>query len=81
MGYLNSAGYNGHVFPIVITETGSNLQNPGDADFYTSLVQYIQNTGDAVDGQHNAITSVFWWYAQVKSKSKKSTAVYFFYLV
>ena len=63
VGYLNQAGYNGHVFPIIMTETGSALQDPGDTDFYNSLNAYLHDTGDAADGQHQAIDSAFWWYA------------------
>lgn len=65
VGYLNKAGYcsgsNCHVFPIVMTETGSDLADPRDLVFFDSLTKYVQNTGDANDGLHNPIDSIFWW--------------------
>ncbi|CAL8461251.1 g782 [Coccomyxa elongata] len=61
VGYLNKQGYcyqgKCTTWPIIVGETGSSLQDPGDTQFYTTLQQYLQ-TGD---DKHNAISSVFWW--------------------
>lgn len=32
-----------------------------DVTFWTSLVQYLNNVGDAADGLHNAISSFYMW--------------------
>lgn len=65
VGYLNKQGYCAggtcHQFPIVMTETGSALEDPRDLDFYNSLIPYLQNSGGANDGKHAPISSVFWW--------------------
>lgn len=66
VGYLSKQGFcqNGgacQTFPIVIGETGSALTDGRDFDFYTSLIQYISNSGPGNDGRHADISSVFWW--------------------
>jgi len=65
VGYLNNVGYCSgatcHKFPIVMTETGSMLTNPQDLSFYNDLIPYIQNTGQGVDGKHNAFAGSIWW--------------------
>ena len=65
VGYLNDVGYCSgatcHKFPIVMTETGSMLTNPQDLSFYNDLIPYIQNTGQGVDGKHNAFAGSIWW--------------------
>lgn len=65
VGYLNGPGYCSgekcHKFPIVVGETGSDLKDPRDFEFYDSLRQYFNNVGGAADGQHSVINSVFWW--------------------
>ena len=37
----------------------SGLQN--DVAFWSSLVKYLNNVGDAADGLHNPITSFYMW--------------------
>ena len=32
-----------------------------DVAFWSSLVKYLNNVGDAADGLHNPITSFYWW--------------------
>lgn len=65
VGYLNDVGYCSgatcHKFPIVMSETGSMLTNPQDLSFYSDLIPYIQNTGQGVDGKHNAFAGSIWW--------------------
>lgn len=65
VGYLNQVGYctstNCHKFPIVLTETGCFLTDPRDLNFYNDLIPYIQNTGTAADGKHNAFAGSVWW--------------------
>ena len=65
VGYLNDVGYCSgttcHKFPIVMTETGSMLTDPRDLSFFNDLIPYIQNTGQGVDGGHNAFAGSVWW--------------------
>ena len=71
VGYLNKQGYcyqgKCTTWPIIVGETGSSLQDPGDTQFYTTLQQYFQ-TGD---DKHNAISSVFWWAWNANSGDTK----------
>ncbi|KAK9836719.1 hypothetical protein WJX74_006621 [Apatococcus lobatus] len=61
-GYLNKAGYNGHIFPVVLGETGTDFtQYPGDTRTLLDLASYVSLSNGADDGKHNAITSAFWW--------------------
>lgn len=64
-GYLSKKGYcmgsNCHVFPIIVGETGSNLKDPRDLEFYESLRRYFKLAEDGDDGRHIAIDHVFWW--------------------
>ena len=62
-GYLNTVGYNGHIFPVVIGETGSQFITQGDLDFYRDLSLYLRNTGYMNDGKHSVTQDVFWWCA------------------
>ncbi|KAK9864609.1 hypothetical protein WJX84_005551 [Apatococcus fuscideae] len=61
-GYLNKAGYKGHMFAIALGETGTDFsQYPGDTQTLLDLASYVSLANGADDGKHNAITSVFWW--------------------
>lgn len=64
-GYLSKKGYcvgsNCHQFPIIVGETGSDLKDPRDLQFYEGLRRYFKLEGDGDDGRHTAIDHVFWW--------------------
>lgn len=83
VGYLNKQGYcmgtNCHVFPILVGETGSDLQDPRDLAFYESLRKYLKLEGDANDGCHNAITNVMWWSYNANSGGKRELEWFFGY--
>lgn len=70
-GYLNSEGYNGHKFAIMIGETGSDLASALDLSFYPSLLNYINYAGDATDGLHSAVTCWNWWAWNANSGDTK----------
>jgi hypothetical protein len=74
-GYLNKQGYcigsQCKTFPIIVGETGSDLQDPRDLQFYESLRRYIKLEGDADDGRHTAIQNVFWWCFNANSGDTK----------
>lgn len=63
-GYLNLAGYSGHVFAIAIGEFGSTLTQAADVTLFADLASYFRNQqpdGTPVDDLHNPITSFFWF--------------------
>ena len=63
-GYLNLAGYGGHVFPIAIGEFGTTFADEADQVLFADLARYLQNVqadGSPVDDLHNPITSFFWF--------------------
>lgn len=63
-GYLNKQGYCSsgkcHVFAMLVGESGAALQDPRDTQYYATLKNYLENTGEGNDGKHNPIDSVFW---------------------
>lgn len=61
-GYLNTVGYGGHIFPVVIGETGSAFILQGDLDFYRDFALYLNNQGALNDGRHSVTRDLFWWY-------------------
>ncbi|KAL0047433.1 hypothetical protein WJX82_003298 [Trebouxia sp. C0006] len=64
-GYLNKKGFcagsSCHIFTVVMGEFNVNFGQTADVAFWTSLVQYLNNVGDAADGLHNAIGSFYMW--------------------
>ncbi|KAL0031693.1 hypothetical protein WJX79_001570 [Trebouxia sp. C0005] len=67
-GYLNKQGYcsrsnsnNCHQFPVVIGETGTTFALQADQQQMADFALYLNNQGAGNDGQHNAISSWFWW--------------------
>ena len=63
-GYLNKAGYGGHVFAIAIGEFGTTFAEEADQLLFTNLAQYmhnVQSDGSQIDDLHNPITSFFWF--------------------
>ncbi len=67
-GYLNKQGYcsrsnskNCHQFPVVIGETGTTFALLADQQQMADFALYLNNQGAGNDGQHNAISSWFWW--------------------
>ena len=63
-GYLNKAGYGGHIFAIAIGEFGTNFAEEADQLLFTNLAQYmhnVQSDGSQIDDLHNPITSFFWF--------------------
>lgn len=78
-GYLTKQGYCSggtcHQFPIVVGETGSDLQDSRDLAFYESMRKYIKLEGDGDDGRHSAIPSVFWWAFNANSGDTKGVVL------
>ncbi|DBB06710.1 TPA: hypothetical protein ACH3X1_012211 [Trebouxia sp. C0004] len=67
-GYLNKQGYcsrsnphNCHQFPVVIGETGTTFALQADQQQMADFALYLNNQGAGNDGQHNPISSWFWW--------------------
>ncbi len=68
-GYLNKTGYcintTCYKYPVAIGEFGSWFEkqsNPqADYDFFDSFAKYLNNTGDAADGKHEAVDNWFYW--------------------
>lgn len=60
-GYLSATGYGGHIFPVVIGETGSQFIVPIDLDFYRDFSLYLNNLDYMADGKHTVTRDVFWW--------------------
>lgn len=60
-GYLSTVGYGGHIFPVVIGETGSQFINQTDLAFYADLALYLNNEAPLNDGLHSITRDVFWW--------------------
>ena len=60
-GYLATQGYGGHIFPVVIGETGSQFIDSRDLAFFQDFSLYLRNLQYENDGRHAAIQDVFWW--------------------
>ena len=60
-GSKTTIGYGGHVFPVVIGETGSFFYKPEDLNFYNDFALYLNNESYENDGQHAVIRDLFWW--------------------
>lgn len=67
-GYLNKQGYCSrsnpkicHQFPVVIGETGTTFALEADQQQMADFALYLNNQGAGNDGQHNPISSWFWW--------------------
>lgn len=60
-GTLAVTGYGGHVFPVVIGETGSQFIDTRDLAFYTDFRLYLNNEGIENDGLHTITRDLFWW--------------------
>ena len=54
---------NAQVFPIVLSEFGSALNERTELDCFTSITNYLTSTGLANDGRHAPIQSWFYWWA------------------
>ena len=50
------------VFPIVLSEFGSALNERTELDCFTSITDYVTSTGLANDGRHAPIQSWFYWW-------------------
>ena len=50
------------VFPIVLSEFGSALDERTELDCFTSITDYVTSTGLANDGRHAPIQSWFYWW-------------------
>lgn len=70
-GYLTSKGFQGKLFPVALDEFGSHLSDEHDAAMMADLAAYLNNTGDAADGRHEAIQSWFWgsWIPDAASRA------------
>ncbi len=70
-GYLTSKGFQGKLFPVAIDEFGSHLSDETDAAMMADFAAYLNNTGDAADGRHDAIQNWFWgsWIPDAASRA------------
>ena len=70
-GYLTSKGFQGKLFPVALDEFGSHLSDETDAGMMADLAAYLNNTGDAADGRHEAIQNWFWgnWIPDASSRA------------
>lgn len=50
------------VFPIVLSEFGSALDERTELDCFTSITDYVNSNGLANDGRHAPIQSWFYWW-------------------
>ncbi len=64
-GYLTEQGYcNGSkckVFPVALGEFGSKFTDNRDIQWMADMATYLNNTGAAADGKHQAIGNWFYW--------------------
>ena len=64
-GYLTQKGYCNStkckVFPVVIGEFGSRFNDSRDLQSMPDIAKYLNNSGGAADGKHQAIDSWFYW--------------------
>ncbi|BDA41274.1 probable endoglucanase E1 [Coccomyxa sp. Obi] len=60
-GYLTMAGYGGHIFPVIIGETGSLMTSAADLAFMRDMAAYMQVDNEANDGMHAPIPHMVWW--------------------
>lgn len=65
-GYLTQQGYcdgNGNckVFPVAIGEFGSRFGSSTDIQSMQDIAAYLNNSGAAADGRHQAIPNWFYW--------------------
>jgi hypothetical protein len=64
-GYLNKQGYCSEhgcrTYPIVIGEFGSAFHTDLDKQWLQDFVKYVNNVGEAADGQHEAVPHWMWW--------------------
>ncbi len=65
-GYLTQQGYcNGtgacKVFPVALGEFGSRFTESRDLDSMRDIAAYLNNSGAAADGKHQAISHWFYW--------------------
>lgn len=63
----NKKGTSCHVFPAVIGELGSTLENERESSCMSSVVDWVTATGDAASSDRVPYRSVFW----VRKKKKK----------
>ncbi|EIE25045.1 hypothetical protein COCSUDRAFT_46570 [Coccomyxa subellipsoidea C-169] len=61
-GYLTSGqGYQGHVFPLVIGETGSMYLTQADVLFLSDMAKYMKNDPAAAVYPHATLSHLMWW--------------------
>ncbi|CAL8461996.1 g1527 [Coccomyxa elongata] len=61
-GYLTSGqGYQGHVFPVVIGETGSMYLTQADVLFLSDMAKYMRNDPAAAVYPHATLSHLIWW--------------------
>ncbi|BDA41280.1 probable major extracellular endoglucanase at C-terminar half [Coccomyxa sp. Obi] len=61
-GYLTSGqGYQGHVFPVVIGETGSMYISQADVLFLSDMAKYMKNDPAVAAYPHATLEHLIWW--------------------
>jgi hypothetical protein len=48
-------------FAVILDEFGSTFQDNVEKQCFNSIVQYMNNAGEANDKQHTTINSWFYW--------------------